>query len=234
MDQASNLRMMMNHIHKKKIPLAFLSTSDIKGEENFVEKFSSYYANKTKERITILQSKEENERKLSEYVTVSSVSLEVCTQKQTDKKRIERLSREVETIEQKEERIFYFAGKGIETKSINLSSLAENILFVMKPTKQSVVELINFVKVFHKIEFHPHIMIVMDTGDLKSYEEENKKMEEFCMNHFQSHIKYIGNCELDYLSLFDEEELFKEIDITYLSEQNGTKSLVEALESFEF
>lgn len=240
LDQAALLREMMSQLQQNSADsVAILSTSEIENEERFLTRMIRYYAHyygkksallglkrdkhELKEQIMKNKAIEEIKQYETDQMEIVSGDLTFISEWRNDASLMIKLNREIKKIEQSNERLFYYAGKGLHPTTINLSLASNKIIVLMKPTNKSCMEVCKMIKIISSINGEHEIGIIVDTIDGEIFEEQIKKIQEFSGSEFNYYMEPIGFFDLHYEPLLEDEKIFEEFNFNYLNNKQKMK-----------
>lgn len=241
LDQASFLRELMNKSQRVKTsPFAILSSSDFHQPEDAVLRMVEDFSQQTQRSVTLLGlSKEEktieacleNKKSLDDVtervnqkLLLVSGGLDFISAIREDKDQVKHLSNEIQKLERKSDTLFYVAGQGLTTTSINLSLMTNKVIFFLKNTNKSLLELTNMVKIFSKTNSNQEIGIVLEAENEELFQEQANKIQELYWKQFKYYIEPIGYCHSDV------PRDFEAFAYDYVLKKTETKMFSETLE----
>lgn len=241
MDQASLLRELMNKSQRVKTsPFAILSASDFSHSEEAVLGMVQDFSQKTQRSVTLLGAskkhktiedcveKGETVEQVTERVNqkLLLVSGDLCfiSDMREDKQRMRHLTEEIKELERKSDTLFYMAGEGLNATSINLSMMTNKIIFFLKYTNKSLLELSNAVKIFSKTNANQELGIVLEAENHEIFQEQANKIQELYWKQFKYYIEPVGYCHPEY------PKDFESFAYDYVLKKTETKMFSETLE----
>jgi len=251
LDQASLLREMMSRMQQDKAnSVAILSTSDTVDVELFLRRFARYSSKTLQKKMSLLGTEgegktigevmsgnatmDETKQKPAPYFEVFNGKLSFISGIRKNKNMIEKFIKEVKNIEENTDLFLYYTGEGLEPTTINLSLASDKAIIVMKPTTKSYMEVIKMVKIFSKMNFGNAVGIIVDTIDQGIFEEQIKKIQDYCWSEFKYNIEAIGFFETKYMPLLEDEQIFEGFDLGYLINKKGMKVFSDSISSMTF
>jgi cellulose biosynthesis protein BcsQ len=246
LDQAALLREMMSQLQQNEYgSVAILSTSEIENEDLFLKRMVDYYAKTTKKKTSLMgisgqgkevkemtmekKSMDEIKEKQSDYVEWIPGSLHFISELRRNESLMVHFSQEMKKIEEQNEILFYYSGRGMEPTTINLSLASNKMIILMKPTKKSCIEVSKLMKIFSKIDGNNEVGIIVDTIDQEIFEEQIKKIQELCGSEFKYYMEPIGFFELNYAPLLEDEKIFEEFNFNYLNNKQNMKHFSDSI-----
>lgn len=251
LDQASLLRELMSKMQQSKAySVAALSTSDMTDGENLLERFAQYSSKTLQKKLSLLGI-EKNKNNFEEvvlakselknikeevtpYLTQVNGKLGFVSSIRNDKIIMEKFIKEMKKIEEESEIVLYYAGQGLEPTPINLSLISNRFIIMMKPTTKSYMEVIKMVKIFSKTNAGNSAGIIVDTVDQEIFEEQIKKIQDYCWSEFNYNIEPIGFFETKYLPLLEDKQIFEGFDLEYLTNKKEMKIFSDSVSSMTF
>jgi hypothetical protein len=253
MDQAASLRELMNKIGKTQKEtvthsnsVSIISTEDLSGYDHFLRKMAVYYAKNKKTKATLLGVNAQRGLELKDYITeqfdeedillrlssettVVPGALSFIKEIRKNPVQFDKFTSFVKKIESESNYLFYYVGEGMDNTAINLALLANKIIILAKPTPKSMTQAFNLIKVFYKTNSNNSCGLVIDTSDQNVYEKQYKNLQEIIDNQFKYYIEPIGHFDFKYVSLFNENDVFRQFNFDYLNEDDDKNILSESL-----
>ena len=240
LDQAALLREMMSQLQQNDAgSVAILSTSEMENEETFLTRMVRYYAhiyhkksalmglkqekNDLKTMIVENKKMEQIKRNETENVEVVLGDLTFISEWRNDSSFMAKLNQEIKKLEKTNDMLFYYAGKGLNPTTINLSLASSKMIVLMKPTRKSCIEVSKLMKIFSTVDDNNEVGIIVDTIDQEIFEEQIKKIQEFCGSEFNYYMEPIGFFDLHYEPLLEDEKIFEEFNFNYLNNKQKMK-----------
>ncbi|QST03053.1 hypothetical protein IMZ31_21125 (plasmid) [Pontibacillus sp. ALD_SL1] len=103
----------------------------------------------------------------------------------------------VNHIEQTYSHLFYFAGRGLNSKTINFAKVADDLIVVIKPTRQSINDVLNMLHVFNNLKIDVAVTVFIDTSNQSVYEEVFSKLQDKVLKEYNYSINSIGFGKLE-------------------------------------
>jgi MinD-like ATPase involved in chromosome partitioning or flagellar assembly len=129
-----------------------------------------------------------------------------------------------ETLEKEYDHLLYPAGNQIGACALNSANLSSRIIFVVKPTRKSILEVQSYLSILAKSETEITFGVIVDTSDRELSEKQSMLLQEIAKVRFNYKIEALGCFDLEYIHLFDEHDVSKWLDMTFFSLGTGDKT----------